>query len=71
MNAEELAVLVPVPDSIASDADYDIWGEVQPRIQEAMGKAIDRAIFFGVNAPASWPTNLKSAAIAAGKAAAL
>lgn len=71
ITAEELAVIVPVPDSVAADADYDIWGEIQPRIQEAMGKAIDRAVFFGVNAPAAWPTNLKSAAIAAGNSVTL
>lgn len=64
--AEELAVIVPVPDSVASDSDYDIWGEVAPRIQEAMGKAIDRAVFLGENAPAAWPDDLKTAAIAAG-----
>lgn len=66
INAEELAVIVPVPDAVISDADYDIWSEVKPRIEEAMGYAIDRAVFFGDNAPASWPTNVRAAAVAAG-----
>lgn len=70
-NAEELAVIIPIPEAVLDDADYDIWAEVKPRIMEAIGVAFDAAVFTGVNAPASWPTNLLDAATAAGNAVAL
>lgn len=66
ITAEELAVFVPIPEAVLDDADYDIWGEVRPRIVEAFGKAIDAAAFFGTNKPTSWPAGLVPGAIAAG-----
>lgn len=71
LDAEELACIVPIPEAVLEDTDYDIWGEVRPRIEEAMGVAIDAAILHGANAPASWPTNVVAAATAAGNAVAL
>lgn len=65
ITAEELAVIVPIPEAVLDDSDYDIWGEVRPRITEALGKAIDAAVFFGTNKPDSWPTAIVPAAIAA------
>lgn len=65
ITAEELAVIVPIPEAVLDDAAYDIWGQVRPRIVEAFGKAIDGAAFFGTNKPSTWPTGIVPAAIAA------
>lgn len=66
LNVEELAAIVPVPESVVDDMDFDIWGEVRPLLEEAIGIAVDAAVFFGVNKPASWPTDVVASAIAAG-----
>ena len=47
MTAAELAVIVPVPEAVLADSSFDIMGEVQPRVREAMGAKIDNAILFG------------------------
>lgn len=65
INAEELAVMVPIPEAVLDDSSYDIWAQARPRIVEAFGKAIDQAIFFGTNKPSTWPAGLIPAAIAA------
>ncbi len=69
--AEEMAAIVPIPESVLDDADYDIWGEIKPSIVEALGICFDQAVFYGTNAPSTWPTNILSAAITAGHAVAL
>jgi HK97 family phage major capsid protein len=69
--AEELAVIVPIPDAVIDDSAYDIWGEVKGKIGEAFGATIDAAIFHGTNAPALWPDDIVTAATAAGNAVAL
>ena len=64
--AEELAVIIPIPESVLDDANYDIWGEVKPRIVDAMGIRIDEAVLFGTNKPASWRAGILPTATAAG-----
>ena len=54
ITAEEIAVIVPIPEAVLDDSEYDIWAEVRPRIEEAFGKVIDGAILFDVNKPDSW-----------------
>jgi len=65
ITAEELAVMVPIPEAVLADSSYDIWAEARPRIVEALGKAIDQAVFFGTNKPTSWPAGLVPGAAAA------
>lgn len=56
--AEEIAVIVPIPEAVLDDAEYDIWAEVKPRVQEAFGKVIDEAILFGTGKPTNWRDGL-------------
>jgi HK97 family phage major capsid protein len=69
LNIEELAVIVPIPDNVVSDSGQPIWSQVQPLCEQAAGRLIDTAVFFGTNAPASFPTNVVSAAVSAGNTA--
>jgi HK97 family phage major capsid protein len=66
LNIEEIAAIVPVPDNVVADVEMDIWDEMMPYLVEAFYRAFDAAVFFGTNAPASWPTNIAAAATAAG-----
>jgi HK97 family phage major capsid protein len=61
-----VATIVPIPEAVLDDASFDVWGSVRPLLEQAAGRAIDAAIFFGTNIPASWPTNIAAAASAAG-----
>jgi HK97 family phage major capsid protein len=64
--AEELAVIVPIPEAYIDDSQIPIWDEVRPRIVEAFGAKIDAAGIFGVDKPASWPYSIHHSAVAAG-----
>lgn len=66
ITAEEIAVIVPIPEAVLDDSEYDIWAEVRPRITEAFGKVIDSAILFGVDKPSSWRDDVVATATAAG-----
>ena len=66
--AEELAVIVPIPEAVLDDTNYDIWGEVKPRLVEAMGRRIDEAIIFGLGKPSTWRKSIVDTAKDAGNA---
>lgn len=66
LNIEEIAVIVPVPESVIDDSAMPIWSQVQPLCEQAAGRVLDSAVFFGANAPATFPTNIVAAAAAAG-----
>lgn len=66
LTAEELAVIVPIPEAVVDDASFDILGEIQPRVVEAIGQRVDSAIIFGVNRPAAWPADIITRARQAG-----
>jgi len=66
LTAEELAVIVPIPEAVVDDASFDIMGEIQPRVMEAIGERVDSAVIFGVNKPASWRADILTTARQAG-----
>lgn len=66
INAGELAVIVPISDAVLSDAEFDIFGEITPRVMEAIGQKVDAAIIFGDNRPSEWGLDIISRARQAG-----
>jgi HK97 family phage major capsid protein len=66
ITAEELAVIVPIPEAVLADQKYDIWGEVKTQIQEALTVAITQAVLYGTNIPAAWTVDLGCAGLFAG-----
>lgn len=66
LNIEEIATIMPVPDNVFDDVQANVWDTVMPLLVEAFGRVLDTAVFFGTNAPASFPTNILAAATAAG-----
>lgn len=71
LTAAELAVIVPVPEAVLDDAEFDIFGEVTPRVVEAIGQRVDSAIIFGVNRPAEWQNDIITLARQSGNNVAL
>lgn len=66
ITAEEIAVIVPVPDAVLADSQFDIWGQIRPLVRQAFGQVIDAAILHGTNKPTSWPEAIVTEATAKG-----
>lgn len=66
LTAAELAVIVPIPEAVLDDAEFDIMGEVTPRVVEAIGKRVDEAIIFDKGRPAEWSAGIITRARQAG-----
>ena len=66
INAEELAVIVPIKENVLNDSSIDIWAEVRPRLVEALANKIDKAIFFGTDKPTGWRAGLVPSVVSAG-----
>lgn len=66
LTAAELAVIVPIPESVFDDAEMDIMGEITPRVNEAIGQRVDAAVIFGDNRPKEWQADIITLARQAG-----
>lgn len=66
LNVEEIATIMPIPENVAADIEINVWDNAEPYLREAFARTLDQAVFFGTNAPSSWPTNVVAAAVAAG-----
>jgi HK97 family phage major capsid protein len=66
LNIEEIATIMPVPENVAADMEINIWDNAEPYIVEAFYRSLDSAVFFGTNAPASFPPNVLAGIVSAG-----
>ena len=64
LTAEEIAVIVPIDDSVLADSQIDVASQVTSLVGQEFARVIDAAVFFGTGAPASWPTGGMYGAIA-------
>jgi hypothetical protein len=55
IKVEEVAAVLPVPNAWIMDANFDVEGQVESEMADAMAWAIDQAIMDGTGAPASFP----------------
>src|SRR5665647_616973 len=70
--AEEIAVIIPIHENTLDDATEDILAQLADLGGQAIGKALDQAVLFGVNKPVSWTSlDLFAAAVAAGNTVAV
>src|SRR5690625_6628045 len=66
IHAEEIAVIMPIPEAVLDDSEYDMWGQIRPRVEEAFAKTFDAAVLVGESAPATWPDDIFTGANGAG-----
>jgi len=56
MKAEEVAAVITIPQAYIDDSSIALWDFARPQIASAIARALDTAVLFGTNAPASFPT---------------
>lgn len=70
LNVEEIATIVPIPENVINDSQYDMWAQIRPLLEDAVAQLIDRTILYagmsGVTKPSTWPDGLVKQAIDAG-----
>jgi HK97 family phage major capsid protein len=64
--AEELAVIIPIHENVLDDATEDLLAEIVKAGGEAIAYALDAAVIFGTNKPASWVSSALYASAVAG-----
>lgn len=55
MTAEEVAAVIAIPDAMIEDSTINLWAFARPLLAQAIAVALDQAILFGINAPATFP----------------
>jgi len=55
MTAEEVAAVIAIPDSMIEDSSINLWAFARPLLSQAIAIALDQAVLFGINAPATFP----------------
>jgi len=55
LTAEEIAVIVPIDETVLEDAHANVIGRAQELILQEFGRVLDAAVFFGAGAPATYP----------------
>ena len=63
---EELAAIIPVKERDYNDASFDLWGAIKPRLQEAIGKKFDAAVFIGDDKPESYRADILTSILSMG-----
>jgi hypothetical protein len=56
MTAEELAAVTAITDVMPAGMDIDLWAWARPRPAEAFAVALDNAVLYGIDAPATCPS---------------
>jgi HK97 family phage major capsid protein len=55
LTAEEVAAVIAIPDKMVEDTTINLWNYCRPLLAQAIGQALDAAVIFGLNPPASFP----------------
>lgn len=53
--AEEVAAVISIPDVYLDDVDINLWNYSRPLLAEAIAVAVDDAVLWGTDAPATFP----------------
>jgi HK97 family phage major capsid protein len=55
LQAEEIAVIVPISENVIADSSIDVVSRTTSLIVQEFGRVLDAAVFFGTGAPSSYP----------------
>jgi len=56
LTAEEVAAVIGIPDAMVEDNSINLWAYCRPLLAQAIARALDDAVIFGITPPASFPT---------------